>query len=123
MFVVSVCIVLVFYRETEPIHTHTHNTHKSVCIHINVCVYVYKNKEFAQLIMEADKSQNLHLANLRPRKADGVAQRPAGWKSRKLKSKVGRKSVSQAKANQAGRVLPYSVVVSLLFSSGLQRIA
>lgn len=64
MFVVSVCVVLVIVSciETEPL--------------VYICVWVYKCKDL-HVIIEASKSQNLQLADLRPRRTDGVAQRPA----------------------------------------------
>ena len=36
-----------------------------------MCVYIYY-KELAYMIMEADKSQDMHSASWRPRKANGI---------------------------------------------------
>lgn len=76
-----------------------------------MCVYIYY-KELAYTIMEADKSQDVHSASWRPRKANGIYT--SGLKVGRLEtheeplflfeSKGRKKSASKFKDTQAGNI-------------------
>lgn len=71
-----------------------------VCVYVctYVCMIRLYYKEFIDIILEADKSQDLQLVSWRPRRADSVilVQMQAGSKSRKsqyFNSAEGRKKL------------------------------
>ena len=74
--------------------------------------------------MEADKSQNLQLPYLRPRRVHGVGpvQRPGGSRPRKFKLKAGKNNVPAPRQSGKRSSLLLRGRSAFLFYSGLQMI-
>lgn len=92
-----------------------------------MCVYIYY-KELAYMIMEADKSQDMHSASWRPRKANGIllVWKLAGWRPMRnlcfyLSQKAGKSQCPSSKTRRQGK-FPLSWGMVDLFVLGRQLI-